>query len=220
MKVGLFLVVVLLLCAPAFAQQDHVNRYIVFTGFSYMTTPELNLNQRGFTTSAGINMKRWWSLGAGFGVLTGSTGLVARDTKLGPVLAPFTPPGVTISVPFDATTYTFGVGPQLNLRKWKPITPFIRPEFGGFHESADLTIPPSVNQLLVARGLPPVASHQSEISYFYGVGAGFDPNPTRNVGLRFSVEWARTHLFSNFLNIQNNVRFSVGPTWKWGELKE
>lgn len=219
MKLGLFFLSVLLACVPAFAQQDHVNRYIVYTGFSYMTTPELNLNQRGFTTSAGVNLKRWVSLGAGFGVMTGSTHIIPRNTKLEPVLAPVTPPGVTISVPFSATTYTFGAGPQLNLRRWKQITPFIRPEFGGFHESADLTIPPVVNQLLVARGLSPVASHQSELSYFYGVGGGFDLNPTRNVGLRISVEWARTHLFSSFLNIQNNVRFSIGPTWKWGELK-
>jgi hypothetical protein len=52
------------------------------------------------------------------------------------------------------------------------------------------------------------------------VGGGFDVNATKHVGLRFSVDWARTHLFSNLLNQQNNIRFSVGPTWKWGELQE
>jgi hypothetical protein len=54
---------------------------------------------------------------------------------------------------------------------------------------------------------------------FYGVGGGADVNASKHVGLRFSVDFVHTALFSDLLDSRNAVRFSVGPTFKWGELK-
>lgn len=219
MKVVLFALLTVLGCAPMLAQQEHVNRYDVFTGFSYMVTPDLNLNQRGFNGSFGVNVRRWVALGADFSTIVGSTGITPIETKLAPVLGPLIPPGTVINVPFSAHTTTFAVGPQFNWRHWDALTVFVRPGFGGYHESADLTVPPVVNLLLASSGQPAIGSHLSDTTYFYGGGVGFDLNATKHVGLRFSADYARTHLFSNLLGLQNNLRFSIGPTWKWGELK-
>lgn len=54
---------------------------------------------------------------------------------------------------------------------------------------------------------------------FYGFGGGADINAGKRVGIRFSADFVHTSLFSSLLNSRNAVRFSVGPTWKWGELK-
>jgi hypothetical protein len=53
---------------------------------------------------------------------------------------------------------------------------------------------------------------------FYGAGVGFDINASKHVGLRFGADWVRSHMFSNLLNSQDNVRISVGPIWGFGEV--
>lgn len=220
MKVLLIVILVVLASLPMLAQQEHINRYDAFTGFTYMVTPDRNLIQRGVNGSFGVNVRRWLALGGDFSYLTGSTGITPNETELGPVLTPLIPPGVVINVPITAHTYSFAVGPQFNWRRWDKVTLFMRPGFGGFHESADLDIPPIVNPLLVSQGLPALTSPMKDTTYFYGGGVGFDVNATKHVGFRFSVDYARTHLFSNLLGLQNNLRFSIGPTWKWGEMKQ
>lgn len=220
MKSVLLLFLAVIACAPVSAQQDYIPRYDAFTGFSYMVTPDRNLLQRGFNGSFGVNVRRWLALGGDFSYLTGSISINPEETSLGPVIGPSIPPGVVIGVPVNTHTYSFAVGPQLNWRRWDRVTLFVRPGFGGFHESADLDIPPALNQLLAARGLPPLTSPMTNTTYFYGGGVGFDVNATKHVGFRFSADYARTHLFSNLLGLQNNLRFSIGPTWKWGEMKQ
>lgn len=69
-------------------------------------------------------------------------------------------------------------------------------------------------------GAPLPSAHQTDTQLFFGLGGGFDINVSRLVGLRFATDWVNTHLFSNLLtNRQNDVRFSVGPTFRWGHLK-
>jgi hypothetical protein len=85
----------------ALAQQDSVPRYDVFTGFSYLSSPHLNLFQRGFNGEAGVNVRRWVSLGGDFSVFTGHSSLTTSDldprqlAKLAP-LVPLLPPGVSL----------------------------------------------------------------------------------------------------------------------------
>jgi hypothetical protein len=69
------------------------------------------------------------------------------------------------------------------------------------------TLTTSINQPNLADTVP-----------FYGVGGGIDINLKKYVGIRFSTDFVRTHLFPNLLPWQNNVRFSVGPTWKLGDI--
>jgi len=217
----LFATCLLLASTVAFAQ-DTVPRYDVFTGFSYLSTPKLNLFQRGFNGEAGINVRRWVSLGGDFSVFTGHSSLTAAELdprQLAP-LAGLVPPSVLagVSVPFDATTYTFTAGPQFNYRHWSAITPFIRPAIGGIHEH--VTVKPNTPLTTALVGLLIPSGEKSDTTVFWGVGGGFDLNPTRHVGVRLAADFVNLKLFSGLLKDRRNaVRFSIGPTFRWGEMK-
>lgn len=211
----------LLTTTVAVAQQDYVPRYDVFTGFSYLSTPKLNLFQRGFNGEAGVNVRRWVSLGGDFSIFNGHSSLTASEldpavlTPLGALI----PPALlgSVSVPFDATTYTFTAGPQFNIRKWNAITPFIRPAIGGIHEHVTAKPNTALTTALVTALVP--GNEKSDTTVFWGVGGGFDINATRHVGLRLAADFVNLKLFSGFLKDRRNaVRFSVGPTFRWGEL--
>jgi len=218
----LFAFVLLLTSTVSFAQQDYVPRYDVFTGFSYLATPKLNLFQRGFNGEAGVNVRRWVSLGGDFSIFTGHSSLTVSELDPA-VLAPLAgsvPPALlgTLSVPFDATTFTFTAGPQFNYRHWNAITPFIRPAIGGIHEHVTAKPNTPLTTAVVAALVP--SGEKTDTTIFYGVGGGFDINATRHVGLRLAADFVHLKLFDGFLkDPRNAVRFSVGPTFRWGELK-
>jgi hypothetical protein len=221
----LFALVLLFASTASFAQQDLVPRYDVFTGFSYLSTPKLNLFQRGFNGEAGINVRRWVSLGGDFSIFSGHSSLTTAEldpsqlAKLAP-LAGLLPPGVpfsSLSVPFDATTFTFTAGPQFNYRHWNAITPFIRPAIGGIHEHVTAKPNNPITQGLVAVLVP--SGEKSDTTIFYGIGGGFDLNPSRHIGIRLAADFVHLKLFDGFLkDPRNAIRFSVGPTFRWGEM--
>ena len=217
------------ICLRAAAQQTDVNRYTVFTGFDYMVSPARNLTTRGFDADFGVSVRRWFSLGGDFGaigkdVISGAGTIQGSDTIFAPLLAAAAPMGApppsAVQVPFTSMTYTFAAGPQFYLRKWEKVTFFARPGFGGIHETANIAIPPQLGGLLILLHAPVPSPNQSDTTYFLGLGGGFDLNVSRPVGLRFACDWVNTHLFSGLLTTrQNYVRFSVGPTFRWGRLK-
>jgi hypothetical protein len=207
------------LCLPAFAQQEHVNKYDVFTGFTYMISPARNLTERGFNPEFGVNIKRWLSLGGDFSVLVGAGDVFARHTVFEPLLAPL-PPTLNPAVPFDSTTYTFAAGPQFNIRKWNKVTLFVRPGLGGIHERATLNLAPLAQLAQLGIVLPALNPKQNDTKVFFGFGGGFDLNVSRPVAIRVTADWVNTHLFSDLLpQRQNYFRFSIGPAFRWGELK-
>lgn len=217
-------------CLPASAQQTNINRYTLYTGFDYMISPARNLTQRGFDVDFGVTVRPWMALGGDFSatgdsIISGGGTINGSETVYAPLLLaaagqPGVPPPSAVNVPFKSTTYTFAAGPQFYLRKWQKITLFARPGLGGIHESANLTFPPGLGQLLPALGASIPSAHQSDLTLFFGAGGGFDINISRRVGFRFTADWVNTHLFSNLLtNRQNYVRFTVGPTFRWGQLK-
>ncbi len=215
------LLLLLLLSGFAVAQQDYVSRFDAFGGYSYFSSPKLNLVERGFNGEFGVNVKRWMALGADFSIFDGHTSLMPSElnpliqAQLAPIFATL-PPGTVISVPYDARTYTFSAGPQINIRHWKPITPFIRPAFGVLHE--DVTAKPNtplttalVAQLLGASG------KKSDTVIFYGFGGGLDFNFSKHVALRVGADFVHTHLFGHLLNGgRNSIRVSAGPAFRWG----
>ena len=203
-------------CVPAFAQQQYVNRYDLLTAYSHLSSPSVSLQQNGFNTSFGVNLIRWLAVGADFSVFKGNGSIELAKTNVAPILAPFLG-GQNPSIPFSATTYTFAAGPQFNLRKFKWVTLFARPGLGALHESATLQIPPALAPL--ASLVPGLAPNLTNTVVFYGAGGGLDYNLSRHVAVRFSADFVHTHLFSNLLLPRNAVRVSVGPTWRWGELK-
>jgi hypothetical protein len=219
----LFCVLFILSSLPAFAQQTDINRYTLFTGFDYMISPARNLTERGFEADFGVTARPWLGLGVDFGILTGAGTITGTETVYANPVNGLLGPGAAgaIHVPFDSTTYTFAAGPQFYVRKWEKVTFLIRPGLGLMHERAGITFPPTLAPLFQALQLPAPNAHQTDTQLFFGMGAGFDLNVSRTVGVRFAADWVNTHLFSNLLvPRQNYVRFSLGPTFRWGHLNQ
>ena len=105
----------------------------------------------------------------------------------------------------------------MNLRKFKLVTLFARPGLGALHETAALQIPAALAPL--ASLVPGLTPNLANTVVFYGAGGGFDFNLSRRVAIRVSADFIYAHLFANLLQPRNAVRVSVGPTWRWGELK-
>jgi hypothetical protein len=233
MKRALFCGLTVLICIcslPAFSQQADINRYTLFTGFDYMISPARNLTERGFESDFGVTVRPWLGLGGDFSaigdqVISGAGTIRGSETVFAPLLtSPIAvmlgaPPPNLVHVPFKSTSYTFAAGPQFYFRKWEKITLFARPGFGGIHENASFTLPVQLGELLTVLGATVPSAHQTDTALFFGLGGGIDLNVSRKVGIRFATDWVNTHLFTNLLtNRQNYVRFSVGPTFRWGRL--
>ena len=218
-RLSIILLILLGMVVPVFAQQTTVNRIDVFTGFSYLSTPSINLNQRGFNGSFGVNVNRWLGLGADFGALTGTTNIVVRKTKVPGLLPPaIVPLANNIGVPADATTYTFAAGPQINYRHFQKITLFARPGLGVFHHIADLNLAPLAPLLRIGVTIPGLTSHMTDTVPFYGVGGGFDAEVSKHFGFRFSADLVHANPFDNVLKPQNELRLSIGPRFKFGQI--
>ncbi len=208
-----------------FGQQEYVGRYDVYGGYSFLTTPSLNLFERGFHTQVGMNPKRWYSIGGDFSVFTGHSSLwpsmLSNETKA--KLAPYMgmlPPGYSLYVPYNTTTFTFTVGPQLNLRKLKWATFFIHPSLGGLHQITTAT-PKDPIQNAIVNGLLGVSQKTSDTVLFLGVGGGLELNVQKHMSLRFTTDWVHTSLYNDLLATgQGNVRFSVGPSFHFGKNVE
>jgi hypothetical protein len=195
-----------------------------------MASPSFNLYQRGFNGEFGVNVTRWLALGGDFSILDGNTSLVPKDLKpslqaeLGVELgqlaqAGMLPPGYVLYVPFNAKTYTYAAGPQINFRQLKAVTFFVRPDLGAIHEKASLH-PADPIQTLVVAALAPGGT-KTDTTYFYGVGGGLDLNANKHVALRITVDYVHTFLFDNLLkDPRNTVRLSVGPTFRFGKNVE
>jgi hypothetical protein len=210
---------------PAWAQQKDINRYTLFTGFDYMISPARNLTERGFEADFGVTVRPWLGLGGDFGalgsdVISGAGTISGGETVYAPILRSIHFDPNQIQVPFKSTTYTFAAGPQFYIRKFEKVTFLVRPGLGGIHENANITFPPALGGLFTALQLAPPSAHQTDTEFFFGFGGGFDVNVSRKVGVRFAADWVNTHLFSNLLvPRQNYIRFSLGPTWRWGHYR-
>jgi len=187
-----------------------------------MISPARNLTERGFEADFGVTTRPWLGLGVDFGILSGAGTITGTETVYAPAVNQLLPGAASsIHVPFNSLTYTFAAGPQFYIRKWEKVTFLIRPGFGGMHERADITFPPALAPLFGALQLPVPSAHQNDTKLFFGLGAGFDLNVSRTVGFRFAGDWVNTHLFSTLLSPrQNYVRFSVGPTFRWGKYSQ
>jgi len=212
---------IILASLSAFAQQNDISRYTLFTGFDYMISPARNLTERGLEADFGVTLKPWLALGGDFGamgadVISGAGTINGSETVYAPLFSSIDFDPSAIHVPFKSTTYTFAAGPQFYLRKWEHFTLFARPGFGGIHESASFTLPQGIGVIL---GPAAPSPHQTDTELFFGLGGGFDVKVNRHVGMRFATDWVNTHLFSNLLTPrQNYIRFSVGPVWHWGKF--
>jgi len=222
MKNILVLAFVFCVSAFGFAQQEYVSRYDGFAGFSYLNSPKLNLSERGFNGEFGVNVKRWFALGADYSIFTGHSDIRPQDltsalqAQLAPVLPLLGPNPV---IPFDSTTYTFTAGPQFNFRQLKWVTFFARPAIGGMHETATLK-PNSPAETLIVQQLVP-GGKKSDLQPFYGIGGGLDFNASKHFGLRVGLDYVHVNLFQDLLaEGRNSLRVSVGPSFRFGRNVE
>ncbi len=214
------LIAALLLSLPSFvfAQQEYVGRYDAYAGFSYLDSPQLNLEQRGFNTQVGVNVRRWLAFGFDYSIQQGKGTLLPSELK--PSLQLLLPPVPGLYVPFSATTQTYTGGPQLAYRHFKKATLFVHPSIGAIHEHINLE-PDNPTNTAVVQGLLGLGvlstTAPSDTTYFYGFGGGADFNATKHVHFRCDVEFVHVFLFSGLLeNSRNSVRVSIGPTFNFG----
>jgi len=214
----------LLATAPTcFSQQTNIPQFSTFEAFSYLSTPSLNLVQRGFDGDFGYNWKSWLTLGFDFSVQNGHTTLlpnhlnVATQAKLAPYLPLFQELGIPLAIPYNSTTYTYEAGPQFNYRHLKKVTLFARPALGAFHSTFDAKPNnPYIQQIV--NGLLNGKTSTSDTVVFYGFGGGITWEITPNFGLRVATDLVRYNFFSNYLNgPRNSVRVVVGTKFSFGK---
>jgi len=85
---ALFLLSTALTC---FSQQTDIRQFTVFGAFSYLSTPSLNLTQRGFDGDFGYNARPWLTFGFDFSYNNGHSSVLpnylnsATQAKLAPI---------------------------------------------------------------------------------------------------------------------------------------
>jgi Outer membrane protein beta-barrel domain len=224
--------VALLVLSPFFlaprasAQQTYVGQFDLYGGFTYLDSPNINLQQRGFHFQAGYNPRTWLALGFDYSRLTCNTDskpnqlTTALESQIAGnvvqlVEAGLLPPNYSLVVPFDATTETFAAGPQLMIRHWKPVTLFVRPSIGAIHEVATLHATDPIAAGFVAQLAP--SGQKTDWTGFYGFGGGAEFNIGDHFSIRMQADYVHNHLFSDVLkNGRNTVRLSIGPAFHLG----
>jgi hypothetical protein len=214
------------LCGAAFAQQTEVRRFDVYAGFAGFETPELNLAQRGFHFQAGENVRRWlsggfdYSEGSGHNALTPNLLKPSLQQQLGGqiqglILAGLIPANYQLVVPTNAESQTFAFGPQLEYRRLKPVTLFLRPSLGAIRQRVTPRPADPVAAAVVAQLVP--AGSKVDWQGFYGFGGGAEWNATSHFGVRVQTDVVYWRLFNDLLaNGTWTVRYAVGPTFHFG----
>ena len=207
---------------PCFSQQTDIRQFSAFGAFSYLSTPSLNLTQRGFDGDFGVNVRSWLTLGGDFSYENGHSSLLpsalnsATQAKLAPFL-PLLPPGFVLAVPYNSSTYTYEAGPQFNYRGLKKVTFFVRPALGALH--ANFTAKPN-NPIIaeIVSGLLNGSTSKTDTVVFYGFGGGITWEITPQFGLRVASDFVHYDFFSNLLNGgRNSVRVVVGTKFSFGK---
>ncbi len=215
----------------SFSQQTDVLRYSAFGAYSYLSTPSLNLAQRGVDADFGVNVRSWLTVGGDFSFASGQSSLfpnklsASAQAQLLPIL-PLLPPGFILAVPYNSATYTYEAGPQFNYRRFKKVTFFARPALGALHASFTAT-PYKCTQpqlgcsfiltQIVTQLVGPSLS-KSDTVVFYGFGGGITWEATPHFGLRVATDFVHYNYFSDLLNGgRNSVRVTVGTKFNFGK---
>ena len=220
------LLLLVLAVRSASAQQDYVGRYDIYSGFTTLSSPALNQQNRGYHFQAGYNWKPWLVYGFDYSITNGHNTLTpkllptALQQQLGAQIlqlieAGIIPPSFQVAVPTESTVQTFAAGPQFNYRRFQRVTLFARPSLGAVHETATPHPRDPVNAAIAMELAP--AGHKSDWTGFYGFGGGYDLNVTRHIGLRMQADLTYYHLFNDILRDGTwNVRWAVGPSFHFG----
>lgn len=229
----LFSLIVLLLATlvviqvcPATAQQTDVSRYTLYAGFGDLNSPALGLNQTGFHTQFGVNMRRWYALGADYSVNAGQSvltpGLLPQNLQqefgqviLALIQQGIIPPTYQLRIPANVFTQSIAIGPQFEYRHFRRVTIFARPSFGAFRLGATPR-PQDPVAAQVAAALVP-SGHKVDWTGFYGFGVGDDIRLTRLLWIRTQMDAVYNHPFNDILaNGFWTYRTSAGLDFHFG----
>jgi hypothetical protein len=208
------------------AQQTDIERLDLYSGFTYFSSPSLNLAEHGYHLQAGYNTSRLLTLGFDYSIVTGHNSLtpdllteslqlqVATALK-DLALAGLLPPGYQLSVPTDSSTQTFAAGTQFSYRHFVPVTLFVRPDLGAIREEATPR-PRDPIAVLIVQQLAP-SGHKTSWASFYGFGGGMDWNFSRHLALRLQADQVYNHLFNDLLKDSRwTTRASIGLAFRFG----
>ncbi|HMK21491.1 MAG TPA: hypothetical protein VK466_04105 [Terriglobales bacterium] len=220
----------LLLCVSAFlflatmicsSQQTDIRQFTLISGYSYLHTPSLNLAQRGYNFDFAQNVRPWLSIGFDFSGFTGGSTLLPSylnaETlgKLAQILPPGIPPSA-VTVPYTSSTYTYQVGPQLNYRRFKHVTLFVRPALGLLHAKIQTHPNPVATPIVGALLGGKLSTADNAVFYGFGGGATWEIHP--NFGLRIAADTAWFNFFPDVLNgTRGTVRLTVATKFSFGK---
>ena len=209
------------------AQQSYIGRYDAYVGYADINSPMLGLDEHnGFHAQAGINPRRWLSIGGDYSEGTGSqlltTNLLtaALQAQINAaqaqfIAAGFLPANYHLAVPTDAATQTFAFGPQLAFRRLSRLTLFLRPSLGALRERA-VPHPADAFQTVIIGQLAP-AGFKLDWTGFYGAGGGGEFALNQHIGIRGQMDVVYNHPFNDILaNGRWTFRYSVGPSFHFG----
>jgi hypothetical protein len=215
---------------PCFSQQTDIRQFAVFGGYTYLATRSLNLTQRGFDGDFGYNYRPWLTFGFDFGYYNGHNSIfpsylnAATQAKLAQLIGSLPPAEQPIvlaevqrGIPVNISTFTYEAGPQLNYRRLKHVTFFVRPALGALHAKANSKKSNDAIQTAVVQALLGKSSASDTVP-FYGFGGGMTWEITPHFGLRATGDFAHYDFFSSVLNGgRNSVRFSIGTKFGFGK---
>lgn len=214
----------------AFGQQEappqYVGHFLIYTGYMYLDSSKIGLAEPGIHVQAGMRWSRHISLGFDYSRGTGNTSIglnqatPALQQRFGPLVtaliaANLLPPNYVAALPFSSVTQTFTMGPEFPYRRFKRITPYIRPSCGIINEVATAHPADHITQLVV--NAVAASGREEEWTAFYGFGGGVAFNVTKHFSLVVQADLVHDHLFPDLLrNGRNTIRFSIGPGFQFG----
>jgi hypothetical protein len=216
----------LLLTISAWGQESYVGRWDAYSGYTYVSQPNINLGENGFNLQTGVRLARWLTAGFDYSVASGQNTLLEGmlipslqrqiGAQLGHLMAAgVVPPDYRLAVPINAKTQTFQVGPDFPIHHFQSVTFFVRPNLGALQVSATPRPTDPIASAIVAQLIP--SGTKTDWTYFYGLGGGMEYNVTKHFALRFQADFAHDHFFKDVLKAGNTIRFSVGPAVQWGK---
>jgi hypothetical protein len=178
--------------------------------------------QAGMRWSRHISMGFDYSRGTGDTTIPISLATTALQNEINPLIASakqigLIPQNYVAGLPISSVTQTITGGPEFPWRRWRRITPYIRPSCGFILEDATVRLADAdtLTKLLVKSIAP--TGMKSDTVLFYGFGGGVAFMVTQHFGLIVQADFVHDHLFADLLqNGRNTVRFSIGPGVQFG----
>lgn len=223
---AMFILAAFSLTVVSHAQQSYVGRYSAYFGFADVDSPALGLNEQGFSAQFGINSRDWLAFGGDYSIATGddvlSPGLLAASlqaqisaAEAAYIAAGLLPSNYTLRLRTDASTQTFGAGPQVAYRRFARATLFAHPSFGALREHV-VPRPADPFQQVIVEQLAP-AGYKTDWTATYGLGGGADFIVNNHLAVHGQLEVVWNHPFNDILAEGRwTFRYSVGPTFQFG----